>query len=93
MTDELFTDPGEGHDEWVDVRMTDPDAGEWDVDMVVVGGTVEYVDLRIRPELLGDFVECLADDVDDDRVETLASRLADGTGDATDRDDATDASE
>jgi len=88
MTDELFTDPEEGHEEWVDVRMTDPDAGEWDVDMVVVGGKVEYVDLRIRPELLGDFVECLADDVGDDRAERLASRLANGTDD-----DANNASE
>jgi hypothetical protein len=76
MSDELFTDPEESRDEWVDVRMTDPDEGEWDVDVVIVEGTVEYVDLRIRPELLTDFVDCLADDVGERRVEALLDSLA-----------------
>lgn len=82
MSDELFTEPEDSSEEWVDVRMTDPEAGEWDVDIVVIDGSVEYVDLRIQPELLGDFIECLADDVGEERVETLLSTLADRT-DAT----------
>jgi hypothetical protein len=79
MSDELFTEPEDSSEEWVDVRMTDPEAGEWDVDMVVIDGSVEYVDLRIKPELLGDFIECLADDIGDERVEALLSNLADRT--------------
>ncbi|MFC7154290.1 hypothetical protein ACFQPA_02315 [Halomarina halobia] len=51
-------------DDWVDVRMTDPEAGEWDVDVVVLDGAVTYVDLRIRPSLLGSFVRCLLEDAD-----------------------------
>ena len=65
-------------DEWVDIRMTDPEAGEWEVDTVVLDGRVQYVDLRIRPELLASFVECLVDDVDGERarevLETVARR-------------------
>jgi hypothetical protein len=79
MSDELFSEPEDSSEEWVDVRMTDPEAGEWDVDMVVLDGSVEYVDLRIQPELLGDFVECLADDLSDDQVERLVANLADRT--------------
>lgn len=65
-------------DEWVDIRMTDPEAGEWEVDTVVLDGRVQYVDLRIRPELLASFVDCLVADVDDDQardvLETVARR-------------------
>ena len=75
MSEELFTDPEDSSEDWVDVRMTDPDAGEWDVDMVVVEGKVEYDDLRILPELLTDYVYCLAEDVGEERVETLLSKL------------------
>lgn len=79
MTD---TEPRESEafvgDEWVDIRMTDPEAGEWEVDTVVIDGRVQYVDLRIRPELLSSFVDCLIDDVDDERarevIETVARR-------------------
>ncbi|WP_254545191.1 hypothetical protein [Halomarina pelagica] len=50
-------------DEWVDVRMTNPEEGEWNVDVVVLDGAVTYVDLRIRPTLLRPFVACLLEDV------------------------------
>lgn len=33
MTDEIFTEPEDTADEWVDIRMTDPEEGEWDVDL------------------------------------------------------------
>lgn len=85
MTDEVFTDPDEDADEWVDVRMTDPDEGEWDVDVVVVGGQVEYVDLRIRPELLAEFVDCLVDDVGDERARAILTDVADRNGVDLDR--------
>ena len=76
MSDEAFVDPETTREEWAGVRMTDPEEEEWDVDVVVVGGTVEYVDLRVRPELLADFVDCIADDLDDEGVEGLLSTLA-----------------
>jgi hypothetical protein len=76
MTDEPFVEPGAPSEEWVDVRMTDPDEGEWDVDVVVAGGRVEYLDLRIRPELLASFVECLVDDVGDERAARVLARVA-----------------
>lgn len=79
MTEEIFTDPDDDYDDWVDVRMTDPDKGEWDVDVVVVGNQVEYVDLRIRPELLTDFFTCLVDDLGTEQAKTLLTRLADRT--------------
>lgn len=44
MTDDVFTEPDDTTDGWVDVRMTDPDAGEWDIDVVVADGRVEFVD-------------------------------------------------
>jgi len=75
MNDDLFTEPDESSEEWVDVRMTDPDAGEWDVDLVVVEGGVEYVDLRIHPELLCEFVGCLVADGDDEQIDALLSNL------------------
>ncbi|WP_251341915.1 hypothetical protein [Haloplanus halophilus] len=80
MTDESFTDPDETHDEWIDVRMTDPEEGEWDVDAVVVGGRVAYVDLRIKPALLAAFVDCLVEDVSDDRAEAVLSAVAERNG-------------
>lgn len=75
MTDEVFTDPAEPTDDWVDVRMTNPEVGEWDVDLVIVDGQVNYVDLRIRPDLLTGFVECLMDDIGDERARTLLQEL------------------
>ena len=63
-------------DEWVDIRMTDPEAGEWEVDTVVMDGRVQYVDLRIRPELLASFVDCLVDDVDDERAREVLETVA-----------------
>lgn len=75
MTDEVFTDPAEPTDDWVDVRMTNPEVGEWDVDLVIVDGQVNYVDLRIRPDLLTGFVECLMDDIGDERALTLLQEL------------------
>lgn len=76
MADDIFTEPEETADEWVDIRMTDPEEGEWDVDLVVVDGQVNYVDLRIRPELLAAFVECLIDDVDHDRASSILTEMA-----------------
>jgi hypothetical protein len=80
MTDKTFTDPEESHENWIDVRMTDPEAGEWDVDVVVLGGRVAYVDLRIKPALLAAFVDCLVEDVDDERAETVLSTVAERNG-------------
>ena len=79
MTDEseTFTDPDDASEEWVDVRMTDPDEGEWEVDVVVVDSQVEYVDLRIKPDHLAAFVECLVDDVGDDRAREILADVAD----------------
>ena len=77
---ETFTDPDDASEEWVDVRMTDPDEGEWDVDVVVVDSQVEYVDLRVKPDHLAAFVECLVDDVDDDRAGEILADVADREG-------------
>lgn len=76
MSDDVFADPDESREEWVDVRMTDPQRGEWDVDAVVVGGQFEYVDLQIRPELLESFVECLLDDVSAERADGILREVA-----------------
>lgn len=76
MTEEVFTEPADESENWVDVRMTNPEAGEWDVDLVVVDGRVSYVDLRIRPELLAGFVECLIDDAETDYAEGILTELA-----------------
>ena len=70
---DAFTDPA---DDWVDVRMTDPDAGEWDIDVVVAGGRVEFVDLRIRPSLLAGFIDCLIDDVAEERAAEILAKAA-----------------
>lgn len=80
MTDEIFTEPEDAHEEWVDVRMTDPDEGDWDIDVVVVDGQVEYADLRIRPELLGDFMGCFIDDVGDERAAAILRQMAERKG-------------
>jgi hypothetical protein len=76
MSEDAFTDTGETREDWVDVRMTNPDEGEWDVDVIVVGGKVEYVDLRIRPELLASFVECLIDDIGEERADAIVREVA-----------------
>ena len=77
MAEEVFTDPDDAHEDWVDVRMTDPDEGEWDIDVIVAEGRVEYVDLRIRPELLSEFVECLVDDVGGERATRIVRNVVD----------------
>ncbi|MDS0260404.1 hypothetical protein NDI56_13450 [Haloarcula sp. S1CR25-12] len=76
MTDDVFTDTDESSDEWVDVRMTDPEAGEWDIDVVVAGGQVEFVDLRIKPGLLAGFIDCLVDDVGETRAREVLAAAA-----------------
>ncbi|MCU4800484.1 hypothetical protein OB920_08890 [Halobacteria archaeon HArc-gm2] len=90
MSDDVFTDPedearspGENgtdraDDEWVDIRMTDPAAGEWNLDAVVVDGQVEYVDLQVRPDVLADFVDCLVADVSPERARRILERVAAG---------------
>ena len=45
--DNVFTETDDPAEPWVDVRMTDPQEGEWDVDVVIAEKQVEYVDLRI----------------------------------------------
>lgn len=88
MADEIFTEPENGADQWADVRMTDPEKGEWDIDAVVVGGRVAYVDLRVQPERLSAFVECLLDDVSAERARAILADVAGRDGD--DRRDGTD---
>ena len=80
MTDDVFTDPDDPIDEWVDVRMTDPDAGEWDIDVVVAGGRVEFVDLRIEPALLAGFIDCLVEDVAETRAREILAEVASKQG-------------
>ncbi|MFB6080952.1 MAG: hypothetical protein ABEJ81_08140 [Haloferacaceae archaeon] len=77
MVKDVFEEPDDPREEWVDVRMTDPEAGEWDVDVVVVDGHVEYVDLRVKPDLLAEFVDCLIDDVGPDRADEILANVAD----------------
>lgn len=77
MPNEIFTEPDTPADEWADIRMTNPEEGEWDVDFVVASGEVGYVDLRVRPDLLPSFISCLIDDVDDDRASAILSDVAD----------------
>lgn len=80
MSDDVFGD-AEGTDgEWADVRMTDPEEGEWDVDVVVMDGRVEYVDLRVDADLLAGFVACLVDDVGDERAAEVLAAVADRRG-------------
>jgi hypothetical protein len=76
MTEDVFTETDESTDEWVDVRMTDPDAGEWDIDVVVADGRVEFVDLRIKPDLLAGFIDCLVDDVAETRAREILADAA-----------------
>ena len=72
MADEdVFTETDDPAESWVDVRMTDPHEGEWDVDVVIAEKQVEYVDLRIRPALLEGFLDCLFDDLSDERAQSL----------------------
>ncbi|WP_324760260.1 hypothetical protein [Haloarcula montana] len=77
MADDVFTETGETVEDWADVRMTDPEQGEWDIDAVVAGGRVEYVDLRIDPALLSGFIECLLADVAAERAATVLARTVD----------------
>jgi len=88
MTDETFTEIDDDAAEWVDVRMTDPEAGEWDIDVVVADGQVEFVDLRIAPALLAGFIDCLVDDVADTRAREILAEAARKQG--LDPDDLTD---
>jgi hypothetical protein len=39
---------------------------------------VEYVDLRIRPALLASFIECLVDDVGEERGAEILAEVTDG---------------
>lgn len=68
------------NDKWIDVRMTDPEEGEWDADVIVLDGQVQCLDLRIKPELLGSFVECLLGDAESERTRAVVERLADHHG-------------
>jgi len=76
MTDDVFTEPDDATDEVVDVRMTDPDAGEWDIDVVLADGRVEFVDLRIEPTLLAGFIDCLVEDVAGARAGEILAEVA-----------------
>jgi hypothetical protein len=74
-------------DEWVDIRMTDPEAGEWELDAVVVDGRMEHVDLRVREDLVASFVECLAEDLSRSQRAALLDRLSEEGADDVDADD------
>jgi hypothetical protein len=74
-------------DEWVDIRMTDPEEGEWELDAVVVDGRMEHVDLRVREDLVASFVECLADDLSRSQRAALLDRLSEEGADDVDADD------
>jgi hypothetical protein len=78
--DDVFTETDDPAESWVDVRMTDPDEGEWDVDVVIAEKQVEYVDLRIRPALLEGFLDCLFDDLSDDRAQSLLAAMMERQG-------------
>lgn len=80
MSDDVFTEPDQPTDDWVDVRMTDPDEGEWDIDVVVAEGRVEFVDLRIQPALLEGFIQCLVDDVAEERAKEIITAAANRRG-------------
>lgn len=77
---DVFTETDEPAESWVDVRMTDPDEGEWDVDVVIAEKQVEYVDLRIRPALLEGFLDCLFDDLSDERAQSLLAATMERQG-------------
>jgi hypothetical protein len=66
--------------EWADVRMTDPQEGEWDVDVVVADGEVAYVDLRVAEDHLEAFVECLLSDVSDETAARVLERVGERRG-------------
>ncbi|MDS0220338.1 hypothetical protein NDI54_03125 [Haloarcula sp. S1AR25-5A] len=78
--DDVFTETDDPAEAWVDVRMTDPEEGEWDVDVVIAEKQVEYVDLRIRPALLEGFLDCLFDDLSDERAQSLLAATLDRQG-------------
>ncbi|MFY4811207.1 hypothetical protein ACOJIV_00650 [Haloarcula sp. AONF1] len=77
---DVFTETDEPAESWVDVRMTDPDEGEWDVDVVIAEKQVEYVDLRIRPALLEGFLDCLFDDLSGERAQSLLAATMERQG-------------
>ncbi|MDG5778702.1 hypothetical protein VB773_08100 [Haloarculaceae archaeon H-GB2-1] len=77
---DLFAEPESTADDWVDVRMTDPHVGEWDIDVVVANGQVEYVDLRVHPEQVAAFLSCLVSDVPDEDASQMLEAVADGLG-------------
>lgn len=77
---DVFTEPEDPSDDWVDVRMTAPEKGEWDVDVIVANSTVQYVDLRVRPGLLESFIECLVEDVGASRASEILRRVAESQG-------------
>ena len=66
--------------EWVDVGMTDPEEGEWTVDSVILDGRTQYLDLRVRRDVLASFVACLLDDLDESAAETVLADAADLIG-------------
>ncbi|MFB6164077.1 MAG: hypothetical protein ABEJ31_02865 [Haloarculaceae archaeon] len=73
-------DSGAAGEDWVDIRMTDPEKGEWSVDEVTVNGEVQFLDLRIRSDLISSFVECLLDDVGPERASEILATVAERRG-------------
>ena len=71
---------GSTADEWVDVRMTDPEEGEWTADSVVIDGRMEYLDLKVRTDLLASFVACMLGDLDADTAESVLAEAAELIG-------------
>jgi hypothetical protein len=77
---QAFEDTEAAAEEWVDVRMTEPHVGEWDIDVVVANGQVEYVDLRVHPDQISAFLACLVGDVPDQEARTLLTTVAEDLG-------------
>lgn len=75
MVEDIFKDGEDSGEEWADVRMVDPTEREWDIDLIVDGGHVEYVDLRIKAELLVEFIDCLIEDVGHERAGRILSEV------------------
>lgn len=68
MRGEPFTGPEETHEGWIGVPMTDPDEGEWGVD------------LRIGPGVLTAFVHRPVGGAGDERVGPVLAAVAERNG-------------
>jgi len=86
--DSTFTEPDDAHDAWIDVRMTDPEVGEWDIDAVVVDGQVEYVDNQRAQSVIASLARTY--DVDLSSLDDEQRADADGASDSAEDDGGSD---